>query len=135
MRVLARERNATYLPSRESVILPKLPSSPWVPSLLTRLDWVAKNWIRADKGQAPFSRKPSETLREQMAFTPFVFEDVGVLIDQSSPDLYLFSSDCPHSEGGRDPIGKFERHLDGRSEAVKGKFYSDNFLRLFPEAA
>nr|QQZ48872.1 amidohydrolase family protein [Phenylobacterium glaciei] len=42
---------------------------------------------------------------------PFVFEDVGVLIDQSSPELYLFSSDYPHVEGGRDPIKRFEGFL------------------------
>lgn len=106
----------------------------WVPSLLTRLDWVAKNWVRADKGQTPFSRKPSETLTSQMAFTPFVFEDVGVLIDQSSPELYLFSSDYPHVEGGRDPIKRFEGFLGDRSEAVREAFYAENFLRIFPEA-
>jgi uncharacterized protein len=106
----------------------------WVPSLLTRLDWVAKNWIRADKGQAPFSRKPSETLKQQMAFTPFVFEDVGVLIDHSSRDLYLFSSDYPHVEGGRDPIRRFEGFLGDRSEAVREAFYAENFLRIFPGA-
>jgi len=106
----------------------------WVPSLLTRLDWVAKNWIRADKGQTPFSRKPSETLRTQMAFTPFVFEDVGVLIDQSSPDLYLFSSDYPHVEGGRDPIKKFEGFLGDRDDTVRDAFYAENFLRIFPDA-
>jgi predicted TIM-barrel fold metal-dependent hydrolase len=106
----------------------------WVPSLLTRLDWVAKNWIRADKGQSPFSRKPSEMLRQQMAFTPFVFEDVGQLIDHSSPDLYLFSSDYPHVEGGRDPIKRFEGFLGERSEAVREAFYAENFLRIFPGA-
>jgi predicted TIM-barrel fold metal-dependent hydrolase len=106
----------------------------WVPSLLTRLDWVAKNWIRADKGQSPFSRKPSETLAAQMAFTPFVFEDVGALIDQSSPELYLFSSDYPHVEGGRDPIKRFEGFLGDRSEAVREAFYAENFLRIFPDA-
>ena len=106
----------------------------WVPSLLTRLDWVAKNWIRADKGQSPFSRKPSETLRQQMAFTPFVFEDVGQLIDHSSADLYLFSSDYPHVEGGRDPIKRFEGFLGERSEAVREAFYAENFLRIFPGA-
>jgi predicted TIM-barrel fold metal-dependent hydrolase len=106
----------------------------WVPSLLTRLDWVAKNWIRADKGQAPFSRKPSEMLRQQMAFTPFVFEDVGQLIDHSSADLYLFSSDYPHVEGGRDPIKRFEGFLGERSEAVREAFYAENFLRIFPGA-
>ncbi len=106
----------------------------WVPSLLTRLDWVAKNWIRADKNQTPFSRKPSEMLTQQMAFTPFVFEDVGVLIDQSSPELYLFSSDYPHVEGGRDPIRKFEGFLGDRSEAIRDAFYAENFLRIFPDA-
>ena len=106
----------------------------WVPSLLTRMDWVAKNWIRADKNQTPFSRKPSETLTSQMASTPFVFEDVGVLIDQSSPDLYLFSSDYPHVEGGRDPIKRFEGFLGERSDAVREAFYAENFLRIFPDA-
>ncbi|MDP3749878.1 MAG: amidohydrolase family protein [Phenylobacterium sp.] len=106
----------------------------WVPSLLTRLDWVAKNWIRADKNQTPFSRKPSEQLTQQMAFTPFVFEDVGALIDQSSPELYLFSSDYPHVEGGRDPIKRFEGFLGERGEAVRDGFYAENFLRIFPEA-
>lgn len=106
----------------------------WVPSLLTRLDWVAKNWVRADKGQTPFTRKPSETLTSQMAFTPFVFEDVGVLIDQSSPELYLFSSDYPHVEGGRDPIKRFEGFLGERSESVREAFYAENFLRIFPAA-
>jgi predicted TIM-barrel fold metal-dependent hydrolase len=106
----------------------------WVPSLLTRMDWVAKNWIRADKNQTPFSRKPSETLTSQMAFTPFVFEDVGALIDQSSPDLYLFSSDYPHVEGGRDPIKRFEGFLGDRSDAVRDAFYAENFLRIFPDA-
>jgi predicted TIM-barrel fold metal-dependent hydrolase len=106
----------------------------WVPELLTRLDWVAKNWIRADKGQSPFSRKPSDMLRQQMAFTPFVFEDVGKLVDHSSPDLYLFSSDYPHVEGGRDPIKRFEGFLGERSEAIRDMFYAENFLRLFPQA-
>jgi predicted TIM-barrel fold metal-dependent hydrolase len=106
----------------------------WVPSLLTRMDWVAKNWIRADKNQTPFSRKPSETLTSQMAFTPFVFEDVGALIDQSNPELYLFSSDYPHVEGGRDPIKRFEGFLGERSDAVRDAFYAENFLRIFPDA-
>ena len=70
-----------------------------------------------------------------MAFTPFPLEDLGMMLQQSSPDLYLFSSDYPHIEGGRDPIGKFERHLEGQAEAVKAKFYTDNFLRIVPAAA
>ncbi|HEV2649650.1 MAG TPA: amidohydrolase family protein [Rhizomicrobium sp.] len=106
----------------------------WVPSLLTRLDWVAKHWGRTDQTLANFKRTPSQQLSEQMAFTPFVFEEVGRFIDESNPDLYLFSSDYPHIEGGRNPIARFEGALGSRSDSVRDKFYSGNFLRIFPEA-
>jgi uncharacterized protein len=104
----------------------------WVPSLLTRLDWVAKHWSRVDQNLAGFTRTPSRQLTEQMAFTPFVFEAVGDLIDQSNPELYLFSSDYPHIEGGRNPIARFEAALGSREDAVRDRFYAENFLRIFP---
>ncbi len=106
----------------------------WLPSMLVRLDWVAKTWGRADKTLADFTRAPSQQLTDQMAFTPFVFEAVGDLIDQSNPDLYLFSSDYPHIEGGRNPIARFETALGERGEAVRDAFYAENFLRIFPGA-
>jgi predicted TIM-barrel fold metal-dependent hydrolase len=59
---------------------------------------------------------------------------VGDLIDQSNPDLYLFSTDYPHIEGGRNPIGRFEAALGDRGDAVRDKFYAENFLRVFPAA-
>jgi predicted TIM-barrel fold metal-dependent hydrolase len=68
-----------------------------------------------------------------MAFTPFVFEEVGMLIDQSNPELYLFSSDYPHIEGGRNPIARFESSLGSRDSA-RDAFYAGNFLRIFPRA-
>ena len=106
----------------------------WVPEMLVRLDWVAKHWGKADKNLAAFTRKPSEQLSQQMAFTPFVFEEVGQLIDKSNDELYLFSTDYPHIEGGRDPIKRFEGTLGERSARVREKFYAENFLRIFPEA-
>ena len=106
----------------------------WVPELLRRLDWVVKHWSRNDANLQGLSRTPSEQLTQQMAFTPFVFEEVGVFIDASNPDLYLFSSDYPHIEGGRNPIARFEAALGDRSNAVRDKFYAENFLRIFPGA-
>ena len=106
----------------------------WVPAMLTRLDWVVRSWSRVDQYLAELKRIPSETIREQMAFTPFAFEDVGMLTDTSSDDLYLFSSDYPHVEGGKDPIGRFEKSLGNRSEQVRANFYTENFLKLFPGA-
>jgi predicted TIM-barrel fold metal-dependent hydrolase len=63
-----------------------------------------------------------------------VFEEVGLFIDQSNPDLYLFSSDYPHIEGGRNPIARFEAALADRGDGVRDRFYAENFLRIFPGA-
>jgi len=105
----------------------------WVPSLLRRLDDVARAYGKVDES-IRFDRKPSEQLTEQMGFTPMPHEDVAQMIRSSNPDLYLFSSDYPHIEGTRDPIGRFEKTIGDLDEAVKTKFYSENFLRLWPEA-
>jgi predicted TIM-barrel fold metal-dependent hydrolase len=106
----------------------------WVPEMLQRLDYVVKTWNRVDKNLEDIKRKPSEQLKEQMAFTPYAHENVGLLMDASSPELYLFSSDYPHVEGTRDPIGKFEKTLINHDESKKDLFYSENFLRIFPGA-
>ncbi len=106
----------------------------WVPEMVERLDWVVKSWSRVDKNLSIIKRKPSQQITEQMAFTPFVFENVGQFIDQSNPDVYLFSSDYPHVEGGRDPIGRFESSLGDHSDEIRTKFYQENFLRIFPDA-
>ena len=106
----------------------------WVPEMLDRLDWVVKSWKKVDKNLSSIIRKPSEQISQQMAFTPYVFENVGAFMDASNPDLYLFSSDYPHVEGGKDPIGRFETSLGDREEEIKNLFYSENFLRIFPNA-
>ena len=105
----------------------------WVPELLRRVDSVARIFSRYDESMR-FDRTPSEQLTQQMGFTPFPHEDVARLIADSNEDLYLFSSDYPHIEGGRDPIGKFEGHMAPTSDEAKTKFFSENFLRLWPEA-
>ena len=106
----------------------------WVPEMLRRLDWVVKHWSRNDANLQGLSRTPSEQITQQLAFTPFVFEEVGSFIDQSNEDLYLFSSDYPHIEGGRNPIGRFEASLGERAPAVRDKFYAHNFKRIFADA-
>ncbi|MFT4676027.1 MAG: putative TIM-barrel fold metal-dependent hydrolase [Patiriisocius sp.] len=105
----------------------------WVPEMLKRLDWVAKIYGRVDES-VRYDRSPSQQLTEQMGFTPFPHEDVSNLIEQSNEDLYLFSSDYPHVEGGRDPIGKFSTNLADVAHPTQEKFFSENFLRLFPES-
>ncbi len=102
----------------------------WVPSMLRRLDSIAEIWKRSEPELAAMTRKPSEQIRQQMAFTPYPFEDVGALITESHPELYLFSSDYPHHEGGRNPLGRFGQSLEGLSEEVLEKFYHSNMARM-----
>lgn len=63
------------------------------------------------------------------AVHPFPFEDVGWLMRNGGEELFLFSSDYPHPEGGRDPIKNFETSLDeaGVSPAARQRFYRTNF--------
>ena len=103
----------------------------WVPDMIRRLDHAVDIWAKSEPHLGLMRRKPSEQIREQLRFTPYPFEDVGALIRESWPELYLFSSDYPHAEGGRDPIGRFERSLAGVGEAAKAKFFAGNFRDLY----
>ena len=102
----------------------------WVPAMLRRLDQIATIWRRSEPELAALERTPSQQVREQMAFTPYPFEDVGAMIRESNPDLYLFSSDYPHIEGGRNPLGRFQASLEGFGDDVLERFYADNMRRL-----
>ncbi len=106
----------------------------WVPEMVVRLDQIHKAYSRVDERLRGFTRTPSEQIRQQFGFTPFVFEDVSRLIEQSNDDLYLFSSDYPHTEGGRDPIARFESCMTQVPQVSVDKFNSGNFLRVFPRA-
>ena len=103
----------------------------WVPSYMTRLDMALRFFSKSDPLLQELSLQPSEYMRRQIRVTPFAGEDVGALIRETGPELYLFSSDYPHPEGTKDPIGKFERTMEGISEADKRAFYSDNFDHMF----
>jgi predicted TIM-barrel fold metal-dependent hydrolase len=102
----------------------------WVPALLRRLDNIAEIWKRSEPELAALQRRPSEQITAQIGFTPYPFEDVGALVRESNADLYMFSSDYPHIEGGRNPIGRFSSSLAGFDDSVLERFYSANMGRL-----
>ena len=52
------------------------------------------------------------------------------MIDQAGDDLFLFSSDDPHPEGTRDPIGRFESTMAGVGDGARRRFYSGNFTDM-----
>ena len=109
--------------------------SSWAPAgcrpCCKRLDWSAEIWRKSEPELQKLARKPSEQIGEQLAFTPYPYEDVGDLIRQSDDALYLFSSDYPHFEGGRHPLGRFGASLEGHGAETLERFYSANFARMF----
>ena len=104
----------------------------WVPDMLRRLDHAATIWSRSEPHLATFQRLPSQQVREQLRFTPYPFEDVAQLVDESAPELYMFSSDYPHAEGGRDPIGRFLASTERLGEHAQRLFFAGNFELLYP---
>lgn len=103
----------------------------WVPDFMRRLDQAWKSWKKTDPVVGGLSRPPSEFIRRAVRFTPFATEDAGLIIREGGEELFLFSSDFPHPEGTKDPIGRFEATFQGLSEEGRDRFYRRNFEDLF----
>jgi predicted TIM-barrel fold metal-dependent hydrolase len=102
----------------------------WVPGWMTKLDLAQKTFGRTEPDLANLELRPSEYAHRNLWFTPFPTEPVGWLIEQAGDDLFLFSSDYPHPEGGRDPLKRFEATLSDTDAAAKERFYSGNFADM-----
>jgi predicted TIM-barrel fold metal-dependent hydrolase len=107
----------------------------WVPSWTRQMESAFEAFARHEDRLKALSLRPTEYVTRQIRFTPYPTEDVGWITAQSGPDICLFSSDYPHVEGGRRPIERFEASLGDASDAVKARFYRDNFLDLMGTAA
>ena len=99
----------------------------WVPQFLRSLDAGQRMFKKSDPQVGTLPLRASDYIRRQVKFTPFPGEDVGHMIRETGPELYLFSSDYPHPEGGKDPIRKFEETMEAIAPDAKEKFYKANF--------
>lgn len=99
----------------------------WVPDFLRQLDHALKSFVKTDPYLQELDMKPSEYIRRAVKFTPFPGEDVGLMIRDAGPELFVFSSDYPHPEGTRDPVGRFENTLEGIDDDTKDRFYRRNY--------
>ena len=106
----------------------------WVPSWMRQMESAFDAFSRHEERLRNLSMRPSDYVRRQMKFTPYPTENVGWIIEQAGPETVLFSSDYPHVEGGRRPIERFERSMEGVSDAVRHAFYHDNFVDLMGSA-
>lgn len=101
----------------------------WVIPWLQRLDIAQRVFARTEPRLA-LPMKASDYIRRQVKFTPHPTEPVGWIINQGGEELFLFSSDYPHIEGGRNPLKRFEESMAGVGEASKERFYATNFAEM-----
>ncbi|HUI03530.1 MAG TPA: amidohydrolase family protein [Acidimicrobiales bacterium] len=102
----------------------------WVPSWLRQMEAAVEAFGRHEERLRALTLRPTEYVRRQVKFTPYPTEDVGWIIEQSGPELCMFSSDYPHVEGGRRPLERFEASLEGADAGARRRFYSENFCEL-----
>ncbi len=104
----------------------------WVPGFLRLLDQGQRAFRRSEPLLASLDLAPSEFFQRQVRVSLFPYEDAGWLIEQCGQDVFMFASDYPHPEGGRDPIGNFDRSLDaaGIDTSARERFYYRNFASL-----
>ncbi|MDH4146163.1 MAG: amidohydrolase [Acidimicrobiia bacterium] len=104
----------------------------WVPNLLDGLDHAKRAFGRNEPELAKLALDPSDYVRRQVRFNPWHFENVGRLVEWCGPELFMFSSDWPHPEGGRNPLAEVQASLDavGAGPQARRRFYHDNLAWL-----
>lgn len=103
----------------------------WVGPLAEMLDERVDVYTRKMSKVLPL--KPSEYFIRQLRVTPFWWEPVDVYIDRYGlEDVYVFSTDFPHPEGGKDPLTSFWDRMAGFGHQVQEKFFVANGELLCP---
>ena len=102
----------------------------WVVSWLHQLDFAQRAFRRTEKPLTELKMRPSDYVRKHLKFTPFPGEPVGWMIEQAGAELFMFSTDFPHPEGGRDPKAKFEDTMGAVSDVDRDRFYFGNMAEM-----
>jgi len=102
----------------------------WVVSWMRHLDHAQRAFRFTEEPLRRLQAPPSDYVRRHLKFTPFPGEPVGWMIEQAGPELFMFSTDYPHPEGGRDPLAKFAKALASTSPADQERFYAGNLTEL-----
>ena len=104
--------------------------SVWVPGFMKQLDSAFEAFSRHEERLQSLSLKPSEYINRQVRVTPYPTEPTGWVIKEAGSDIFMFSSDYPHVEGGRNPLARFEKSIEGMSHEAQDKFFRLNFENL-----
>lgn len=106
----------------------------WVPSFLRQLEAAMDAFDRHEERLKKLSLRPADYIQRQVRVTPYPTEPTGWIIENSGPDICLFSSDFPHVEGGRNPLRRFDNEVKGLSSDLQNRFFRHNFEDLMGSA-
>jgi predicted TIM-barrel fold metal-dependent hydrolase len=101
----------------------------WLPGWMRQLDSAQTAFAKNEERLQGLDRL-SDYVHRQVRVTPYPHEDAGWIVEQSGDEICMFSSDWPHVEGGRNPLGRFDRSLERVSDAARERFYVTNFEDL-----
>jgi predicted TIM-barrel fold metal-dependent hydrolase len=110
----------------------------WVAPMAQLLDfWHAhsrKFSLGNMEGALPIRLQPSEYVRRNVRVSLFDIEPVDTYIEQfGMPELYCYSSDYPHPEGGKDPMGDISGKLTRLGPDVMRQVFVENAAWLLPD--
>lgn len=78
-------------------------------------------------------RRPTEVFVDQIRVTPFFWERTARQIERyGMPEIYAFSTDFPHPEGGTDPIGRMAADIEPLGDDAVEAFFVRNAELLLP---
>jgi predicted TIM-barrel fold metal-dependent hydrolase len=78
-------------------------------------------------------RSPREVFIDQIRVTPFFWERTARQIERyGMSEIYAFSTDFPHPEGGTDPIGRMAADITPLGDAAIEAFFVSNAELLLP---
>jgi predicted TIM-barrel fold metal-dependent hydrolase len=105
----------------------------WVGGWARQMDDLVLHLYRRRGALGRLSLLPSEYVARNVRVSCMWWEDVRRYIDAFGlEDVYCFSSDFPHGEGGTDPIGSFHRNLSPLGDAMLEKFFVRNCEWIMP---
>jgi hypothetical protein len=105
----------------------------WLGPIVERMELLWEHFPNMQK----MSRRPMEFVSDQVRVTPFFFEPVDLWLERypQLSDVYCFSSDYPHSEGGVDAMDKFYKRIAPFGDDALDKFFRSNAELLIPSRA
>ena len=102
----------------------------WLPGFMRQLEAAFEAFARHESRLRQLALRPAQYVTRQVRVTPYPTEPAGWIIEQAGREVCMFSTDFPHVEGGRNPLGRFESTTADLDDDANDRFFRRNFEDL-----